>query len=60
MTYFWYDPLPDNPLLGVFLSQRLPNIAQNTNLGDGLQAIFKVFVPLINSEMSSARTLQMA
>jgi len=58
MTYFWYDPAPDNPSLGVFLSQRLPNIAQNTNLADGLHVILRVFVPLIKSELSSAEVPQ--
>ena len=56
MTYFWYDPKPKEPLLGVFLSQRLPNVAVNTNLSDGMQVIFKVFVPLARSGVSGTRT----
>lgn len=49
MTYFWYDPVPENPLLGVFLSQRLPNIAVDTNMGAGMKVIFRVFVLLVNN-----------
>ncbi len=49
MTYFWYEPHPDDPLVGVFLSQRLPNISVNTNLADGMQVIFRVFVRLVKS-----------
>ncbi|GAA5178997.1 hypothetical protein GCM10023322_07600 [Rugosimonospora acidiphila] len=49
MTYFWYDPDPDNPVLGVFLSQRMPNFIANTNMGEGLAPIFRVFVPLVTS-----------
>jgi CubicO group peptidase (beta-lactamase class C family) len=47
MTYFWYDPVPDNPLIGVFLSQRLTNVAVNNNMGAGMKVIFRVFVPLV-------------
>ena len=49
MTYFWYDPEPANPLLGVFLSQRLTNIAVNSNMADGMKVIFRVFVPFVKS-----------
>lgn len=45
MTYFWYDPRPEAPLLGVFLSQRLTNVAVQTNMAEGMQVIFRVFVP---------------
>jgi CubicO group peptidase (beta-lactamase class C family) len=47
MTYFWYDPHPGNPLIGVFLSQRLPNVAVNINMGDGMKVIFRVFLPAV-------------
>jgi CubicO group peptidase (beta-lactamase class C family) len=50
MTYFWLEPRLDDPLIGVFLSQRLPNIAVNTNLADGMNVIFNVFVPLVRGE----------
>jgi hypothetical protein len=46
MTYFWYDPRPDNPLMGVFLSQRLANAVVNNNMAEGLRVIFRIFVPL--------------
>jgi len=49
MTYFWYEPAPDSPLVGVFLSQRMPNFIANTNLSEGLRPIFRVFVPLVTS-----------
>lgn len=56
MTYFWYDPRPDDPalgpVLGVFLSQRLANAIVDNNMTDGLRAIFRKFVPLV---MRSAR-----
>jgi hypothetical protein len=51
MTHFWYDPRPDNPLMGVFLSQRLPNIAVNMNMTVGMKVIFRVFVTTLNSEI---------
>jgi CubicO group peptidase (beta-lactamase class C family) len=54
MTYFWYDPQPDNPLVGVFLSQRLPNVAVNTNLNDGMHVIFRVFVARVRSHVLGA------
>ncbi|GGM54578.1 hypothetical protein GCM10012275_27150 [Longimycelium tulufanense] len=46
MTYFWYDPSRDEPMLGVFLSQRLANAVVNNNMVDGLRVIFRHFVPL--------------
>jgi len=49
MTYFWYEPHLEHPLVGVFLSQRLANVAVNTNLGDGMHVIFRVFVPAVRS-----------
>jgi CubicO group peptidase (beta-lactamase class C family) len=49
MTYFWFDRAPDNPLVGVFLSQRMPNFIANPNMGEGLRPIFRVFVPLVTS-----------
>jgi len=50
MTYFWYEPRLEQPLIGVFLSQRLPNVAVNTNLATGMHAIFRVFVTLVCAE----------
>ena len=47
MTYIWYEPRPEKPMLGVFLSQRLTNIAVNSDLVDGMKVIFKVFIPQI-------------
>ena len=47
MTYFWYEPRGDNPLIGVFLSQRLANALVNNNMADGMKVIFRVFVPLV-------------
>lgn len=54
MTYFWYEPNAGNPLIGVFLSQRLANVAVNTNLGDGMHVIFRVFVPAARGEWFAA------
>jgi CubicO group peptidase (beta-lactamase class C family) len=48
MTYFWYDPRPGNPLLGVFLSQRLANAVVNNNMAAGMKVIFRVFVSQVN------------
>jgi CubicO group peptidase (beta-lactamase class C family) len=45
MTYFWLDPRSDAPVIGVFLSQRLPNISINPNMGIGMRPIFRVFLP---------------
>jgi CubicO group peptidase (beta-lactamase class C family) len=54
MTYFWYDRHADRPLAGVFLSQRMPNFIANTNMSEGLRPIFRVFVPLVNSNAFGA------
>jgi CubicO group peptidase (beta-lactamase class C family) len=51
MTYFWFDRSPDNSLVGVFLSQRMPNFIANTNMSEGLRPIFRVFVPLVTSNV---------
>ncbi|GGK76596.1 serine hydrolase domain-containing protein [Mangrovihabitans endophyticus] len=50
MTYFWYDPRPGDPLLGVFLSQRLANAVLRNNMADGMRAIFREFVPAVYRE----------
>jgi CubicO group peptidase (beta-lactamase class C family) len=47
MTYFWLDRGPGDPVSGVFLSQRMPNFIANTNLGEGLRPIFRVFLPAV-------------
>jgi hypothetical protein len=47
MTYIWYEPRPEKPMLGVFLSQRLTNIAVNSDLTDGMRVIFKIYIPQI-------------
>ena len=49
MTYFWYDTSPERPVIGVFLSQRMPNFIANTDMGMGLRPIFRVFLPLVNA-----------
>ena len=56
MTYFWYDPRADDPVLGVFLSQRLANAVVNNNMIDGLRVIFRVFVPLVGQALGAAAT----
>jgi CubicO group peptidase (beta-lactamase class C family) len=58
MTYFWYDRSPDNPLLGVFLSQRMPNFIANTNMSEGLRPIFRVFLPAVNSNAFAGLTAE--
>jgi CubicO group peptidase (beta-lactamase class C family) len=50
MTYFWLDPRPDDPVLGVFLSQRLANAIVGNNMADGMRAIFEAFVPAVYRE----------
>jgi CubicO group peptidase (beta-lactamase class C family) len=50
MTYFWYDPRPRDPVLGVFLSQRLANAVVKNNMADGMRAIFGEFVPAVYRE----------
>ena len=57
MTYFWLELHLDNPLIGVFLSQRLPNVSVNTNLTVGMNVIFRVFVPQVKAELSKAQAL---
>lgn len=54
MTYFWYDTRPDDPVVGVFLSQRMPNFIANTNMSAGLRPIFRVFLPLVNGRRDRA------
>lgn len=55
MTYFWYDRSVSgdggvgDSVLGVFLSQRMPNFIANTNMSEGLRPIFRVFIPAVNS-----------
>jgi CubicO group peptidase (beta-lactamase class C family) len=56
MTYFWYDPVPGNPLLGVFLSQRIINAVVNNNWVDGMKVIFRVFVPQVKSATYELQT----
>jgi len=58
MTYFWYDPRPDNPIVGAFLSQRLPNFIANTNLGEALRPIFRVFLPCVMSTAVDSASFQ--
>jgi CubicO group peptidase (beta-lactamase class C family) len=53
MTYFWLDMHVERPLMGVFLSQRLPNIQVNTNMGDGLRVIFRHFLPVVKQGVSA-------
>ncbi|GGK76619.1 serine hydrolase domain-containing protein [Mangrovihabitans endophyticus] len=45
MTYCWLEPRSEPSLIGVFLSQRLPNIVINPNMGAAMKVIFRVFVP---------------
>jgi CubicO group peptidase (beta-lactamase class C family) len=47
MTYCWMELSGDEPLLGVFFSQRLPNIIANPNMGAGMKVIFRTFVPAV-------------
>jgi hypothetical protein len=49
MTYMWYEPSSDTPLLGVFLSQRLPNVAVMTNMVEGLRIIYSGFILFVES-----------
>ena len=56
MTYFWYDPGGPQPLLGVFLSQRLSNVIERNNMRDGMKVIFRVFVPTVSSELYQAHS----
>jgi CubicO group peptidase (beta-lactamase class C family) len=52
MTYIWYDPGQDNPVIGVFLSQRLTNLFAVRNLAEGTRVIFSEFVPLVTKSVS--------
>lgn len=54
MTYFWYDPRPGNHLIGVFLSQRLPNPGVFANMGVGMHVMFRIFVPSVKAEVLGA------
>jgi len=47
MTYLWLDPNEGDPLLGVFLSQRLTNLFVKRNLAEGTRVIFTEFLPMI-------------
>jgi hypothetical protein len=55
MTYFWLDPREDNPLLGVFLSQRVTNVLVNSNMTDGMKVVFSIYVALVESGHLSRR-----
>jgi CubicO group peptidase (beta-lactamase class C family) len=57
MTYFWYDRSADKPLIGVFLSQRMPNFIANTNMSEGLRPIFRLFVPQVNAGVRPVATV---
>ena len=60
MTYLWLEPHSADGLAGVFLSQRVPNIAVNANMADGMNVIFGVFVPLVRAELPKAELPQPA
>jgi CubicO group peptidase (beta-lactamase class C family) len=47
MTYCWMELHADEPVLGVFFSQRLPNIVVNPNMGAGMKVIFRTFIPAV-------------
>jgi CubicO group peptidase (beta-lactamase class C family) len=55
MTYCWLDLRQDEPLLGVFLSQRLPNVTVNPNMAAGMRVIFRVFIPAVTSGVYGTR-----
>jgi CubicO group peptidase (beta-lactamase class C family) len=55
MTYFWLDPRAGDPLLGVFLSQRLANALVDNNMLDGMKVIFRLFVPLVSRGVAGLR-----
>ncbi|MEU3626403.1 hypothetical protein BS329_08875 [Amycolatopsis coloradensis] len=55
MTYCWLELNSADPLLGVFFSQRLPNIATTPNMGAGLKVIFRVFVPAVGDARTGSR-----
>jgi CubicO group peptidase (beta-lactamase class C family) len=58
MTYFWLDPRGDDPLLGVFLSQRLANAMANNNMFDGMKVIFRLFVPRVSRAVAERRAVE--
>jgi CubicO group peptidase (beta-lactamase class C family) len=54
MTYFWLDlrpdpAHPDNPVLGVFLTQRLTNVIVNDNTADGTKVKDLFFSEVYNN-----------
>lgn len=54
MTYFWLDLRPDptnpaHPVLGVFLTQRLTNVAVAENISDGTKVIDVFFNEVYNN-----------
>ena len=54
MTYCWMRLGTDTPLLGVFFSQRLPNIVVNPNMGAAMKVIFRVFIPAVHKALDGA------
>jgi CubicO group peptidase (beta-lactamase class C family) len=56
MTYCWMQLVADQPLIGAFFSQRLPNIIAEPNMGVGMKAIFRVFVPAVQKALNEARS----
>lgn len=55
MTYCWMQLATDQPLIGAFFSQRLPNIVATPNMGIGMKVIFRVFVPSVQKSLNGAR-----
>jgi CubicO group peptidase (beta-lactamase class C family) len=55
MTYCWLELTGGSPLIGVFFSQRLPNIVVNPNMGAGMKVIFRVFVPAVSDAVKGVR-----
>jgi CubicO group peptidase (beta-lactamase class C family) len=55
MTYCWLEMGSDQPLIGAFFSQRLPNIVVHQNMGTGMKVIFRVFVPAVAGAVNGAR-----
>lgn len=45
-TFYWYDLRPSNPLIAMFLTQRLTTA---TTLNDDPDVIFRVFAPLVEA-----------
>jgi CubicO group peptidase (beta-lactamase class C family) len=56
MTYCWMQLSGDQPLVGAFFSQRLPNIIANPNMGVGMKVIFRSFVPGVQQSLNGARS----